>query len=331
MKATNAKAAENRKANAGPPRLIAVGGGKGGVGKTLLCANLSVLLARGGYRVVCIDTDLEGPNLHTFLGIPSPRVSLADFVAERESDLAKLTVETAVPNLQMIAATYGNLACPQPGTNRRAELLAGLRRLECDVVLVDCGAGSHSATVDYFLVGDGGLLVLHPEPTSVENTYSFLRAAFYRRMQAAMRKHEVRARIREAMDQRNERGIRTPLDLLREVESMDPEEGRRFVATMRRFRPRIVVNEVSTAEDVKLGFAVRSVCRKYFGLNADYIGYINRDPVVHESVQRRRLVLDQHPHSDVVIYLHRIARKLMDSLGPPGGGAAQPDSREGRP
>ena len=331
MKATETRVAEKTEATAAAPRLIAVGGGKGGVGKTLLCANLSVLLARGGYRVVSIDTDLEGPNLHTFLGIPPPRVSLADFVAERESDLAKLTVQTAVPNLQMIAATYGNLACAQPGANRRLEMLAGLRRLDCDVVLVDCGAGSHAATIDYFLVGDGGLLVLHPEPTSVENTYSFLRAAFYRRMQAAMRKHEVRDRIREAMDQRNQRGIHTPLDLLREVEAMDPEEGRRFVATMRRFRPRIVVNEVTTAEDVKLGFAVRSVCRKFFGITADYIGYINRDPVVHESVQRRRLVLDEHPHSDVVIYLHRIARKLMDALGPPGARGAQLDSREGPP
>jgi len=273
--------------------------------------------------VVAIDTDLEGANLHTCLGISSPRVSLADFVAERESDLAKLTLETPIANLQMIAATYGNLASAQPGATRRIELLAGLRRLDCDVVFVDCGAGSHPATIDYFLVGDDGLLVLHPEPTSLENSYSFLRAAFYRRMQVAMKKHEVRDRIREAMDQRNQRGIRTPLDLLREVELMDPEEGKRFVATMRRFRPRIVVNEVTTAEDVKLGFAVRSVCRKFFGIDADYIGYINRDTAVHQSILRRRLVLEEHPKRDVVIYLQRIARKLMESLGPPGAPAAR--------
>jgi flagellar biosynthesis protein FlhG len=257
-----------------------------------------------------------------------PRVSLADFVADRESDLAKLAVETQVANLQLIAATDANLASAQPGATRRIELLAGLRRLDCDVVFIDCGAGSHAATIDYFLVGDDGLLVLHPEPTSVENSYSFLRAAFYRRMHVAMKKHEVRDRIREAMDQRNQRGIRTPLDLLREIESMDPEEGRRFVATMRSFRPRIVVNEVATAEDVKLGFAVRSVCRKFFGIDADYIGYINRDELVHQSVLRRRLVLDEHPQSDVAIYLHRIARKLMEGLGAPAPREAGPVSEE---
>ena len=63
-------------------------------------------------------------------------------------------------------------------------------------------------------------------------------------MQLVMQKHDVRERVREAMDQRNVRGIQTPLDLLREVEAMDPEEGRRFAKSMRAFRPRIVVNEV---------------------------------------------------------------------------------------
>jgi len=329
VKATETRAAKKSKGTVPAPRLIAIGGGKGGVGKTLLCANLSAALARSGYRVVAIDTDLEGANLHTCLGIASPRVSLADFVAERESDVGKLTVETRIPNLQLIAATYGNPASAQPGTTRRLELLAGLRRLDCDVVFVDCGAGSHPATVDYFLVGDDGLLVLHPEPTSLENSYAFLRAAFYRRMQVAMKKHEVRDRIREAMDQRNQRGIRTPLDLMREVELMDPEEGRRFVATMRRFHPRIVVNEVSTAEDVKLGFSVRSVCRKFFGIDADYIGYLNRDALVHQSVLRRRLVLEEHPRSDVAIYLKRIARKLAESLGPPGAPAVEGQSDGG--
>ena len=53
-----------------------MGGGKGGVGKTFLAANLSAILARAGARVVAVDTDVEGANLHTWLGVPSPRASL---------------------------------------------------------------------------------------------------------------------------------------------------------------------------------------------------------------------------------------------------------------
>src|SRR5262245_8751225 len=87
------------RASVGPDlRLIPVGGGKGGVGKTFLVANLAAGLARQGYRVVAVDADLEGANLHTCLGVPRPRCSLADFVAHREEDLPKLVIETPFPN-----------------------------------------------------------------------------------------------------------------------------------------------------------------------------------------------------------------------------------------
>jgi flagellar biosynthesis protein FlhG len=290
-----------------------VGGGKGGVGKTFLAANLAASLARSGARVVAVDTDVEGANLHTWLGVASPRASLADFVSGRVTDPLDLVVGTPVPNLGLIAATHGHLAAAQPEPSRRIELLQRLKRLPCDFVFVDCGAGAHPATLDYFLVGDEGLLVLHPEPTSLENAYTFLRAAFYRRMHLVMQKHDVRERVREAMEQRNARGIRTPLDLLREIESMDPEEGRRFVRSMRSFRPRIVVNEVESAEEIKLGFSVRSVCRRFFGIEADYVGYVNRDPAVREAILARRPLVEVRPKSDAAVYVQRIARKLAEA------------------
>ncbi|MBW1883135.1 MAG: P-loop NTPase [Deltaproteobacteria bacterium] len=312
----------NRPGNPGA-RLLAVGGGKGGVGKTFIAANLATALARLGKRVVIVDADLEGPNLHTCLGVSTPRHSLADFVAEREEDLGKLLVDTSIPNLKLIAATQGNLADAQPSHLRRVRLLRGLRQLDADLVLLDLGAGAHASVLDYFLVSDDGILVLQPEPTSVENAYTFLRAAFYRRMRLAMVGHGVRQLVTMAMDQRNERGIRTPLDLLREVERADSAEARRFAETMRIFRPRIVVNSVRTAEDVKLGFAVTSVCKKYFGIEAEYLGYVNYDDAARRSVSERRPVVDISNGADVSIYLQRIARKL---LGLPSASSASTSS-----
>ena len=292
------------------------------MGKTFLSANLAAALAELGFTVAAVDTDLEGANLHTWLGVASPRVSLAEFVAGREGDLTKLLVETPFPRISLIAATHANLERAQPTGERRTALLRGLRQLPADFVVVDCGAGDLRAVVDYILAGDEGVLLVHPEPTSVENAYGFLRAAFYRRMQLSMMDRAVRDRIREAMDQRNERGIRTPLDLMREVQSIDSEEGQRFVEAMRSFRPRIVVNEVQTAEDVKLGFAVRSVCRKYFGIEADYAGYVNRDDSVRKSVLSRRPVVQTHPRSDASVYLRRIAQKLAEPVESGGGGSS---------
>ena len=313
-----------------PPCLIALGGGKGGVGKTLLAANLASALAGSGQRVVAVDMDLEGANLHTCLGAPLPPISLGDFVAEREEDLGKLALDTPIANLRLVAGTHANLAEAQPGHLRRVRLIRALRQLDADYVVLDLGAGVHPASLDYFLVADRGLLVLTPEPTSVENAYTFLRAAFYRRLRLAMVGHGVRKLVGQAMDQRNERGIRTPLDLLREIEALDPLEGARFVEAMRELRPQLIVNGVRTAQDIKLGFAVSKVCHRYFGVQADYLGYVNHDEAVRQSILARRPVTEFAPKSDAAIYLQRIVRKLIGSRAeaasaiPDGSNAARP-------
>ena len=196
-------------------RVIPFGGGKGGVGKTFLVANLATALARQGHRVVAVDGDLEGANLHTCLGVTRPRASLADYVAHREDDLEKLLLDTHLPNLSLIAATSSHLAIAQPSHARRVQLLRALRALPAEFVLLDLGAGMHPAVMDYFMVGENGVVVISPEPTSVENAYAFIRAAFYRRLRLAMVSHDVRRLVTLAMDERNERGIRTPIDLLR--------------------------------------------------------------------------------------------------------------------
>jgi flagellar biosynthesis protein FlhG len=93
---------------------------------------------------------------------------------------------------------------------------------------------------------------------------------------------------------------------------------------MRVFRPRVIVNGVRTAEDVKLGFAISSVCKKYFGVEAEYLGYVNYDDEARQSVSMRRPIVDLRPDTDVSIYLQRIARKL---LGLPSAGTAAAKSK----
>jgi flagellar biosynthesis protein FlhG len=236
---------------------------------------------------------------------------MAEYAAEREEDVRKLLEETPIPNLRLIAATRPNLANPQPSHALRVRFVRALRTLDTDFVFIDLGAGSDSTVMDYFMVCDDGVVVIAPEPTSVENAYAFMRAAFYRRLKLAMLSNDVRKVIGLAMDERNERGIRTPLDLLREVKAIDSDEAHRFVEVMRAFRPRIVVNEVRSAEDIRLGFSVRSVCRKYFAIDAEYLGYVNHDAAARASVRARRPLVDSDPRSDAAVYLARIARKLI--------------------
>lgn len=295
-----------------PPRILPVGGGKGGVGKSFLAANLAVSIARTGQRVVAVDCDLEGANLHTLLGLRRPLHSFAEFVAGRELDPRKLAESTPIENLRLISGTGVDLGRAQPEQAQRLDFLASLRQMDADFVILDLGAGSSTSVLDYFMVADDGLVVVAPEPTAVENAYTFMRAAFYRRLRLAMVTPEVRRLVSIAMDQRNESGIRSPWELLREVERLGTAEGAHLGSVMSGFRPRLVINGVRSTEDIRLGFSIRTLCKKVYAIDCEYLGYVSFDERAREAVRACRPIVEAAPDSNAAVYLRRIARKLAE-------------------
>ena len=289
-----------------------MGGGKGGIGKSFLVANLATVAARSGRRVILIDADLGGANLHTCLGVRAgERISLSDYFEDRVVDLEKVAIETPIPGLRLILGALGHTGKAETTQEQRASLLKAVRRLPADLVIFDLAAGTDRSTIDFFLEADDGFVVTTPEPTAIENAYAFLRAAFYRRLATALSESNVRELIRVAMDQRNERGIRTPGDLLAAIEQIDHGEAERFRRVLDGFKPHLVVNQVRDTEEVKMGFSITSVCKKYFGIDIDYAGYICFDDNVWRSVKDRRPLVLAYPTSDGALYVRRIVKKLL--------------------
>src|SRR5437016_1489224 len=85
------------------PQVVAIGGGKGGIGKSLLTANLGIFLATLGKKVIVVDAALGMPNLHLFCGVPRPSRTLAECLVEHGPRLADLAVSTPVPGMRLIA------------------------------------------------------------------------------------------------------------------------------------------------------------------------------------------------------------------------------------
>ena len=70
--------------------IIPVASGKGGVGKTFIAANLAIALAEMGHRVIAVDLDLGGSNLHSFLGLSNRHPGIGDFLKARTAELDEL-------------------------------------------------------------------------------------------------------------------------------------------------------------------------------------------------------------------------------------------------
>src|SRR5258708_33697890 len=84
------------------PRVVAIGGGKGGVGKSLVAANVGIFLATLGKRVVLVDAAFGAANLHIFAGVPRPSRSLAEGLVPGGPRLAGLAVPTHVPGVELL-------------------------------------------------------------------------------------------------------------------------------------------------------------------------------------------------------------------------------------
>ena len=298
---------------AAKPKMIwTIGGGKGGSGKSFITANMGICLAQNGMNVVLVDADLGGANLHTFLGVQPPEFSISDFIQKRLSHLHEALIPTSVPNLQLLNGAQDLLTASDAKSPQRRRLLKSILQLESDTILVDLGAGNANHILDFFLMSDGGILVVTPEPTSIENTYRFLKSAFYRRVRGAVTSSAARTLIDGAMDRKNEMGIQTPSDLIEAVGRISREEAERVAEEVDGFHSNLILNQVRTKKDVDVGFSVRSACKQYFGIQLHYLGYVVYDQDVGNSVRRRRPLVLENPRSKAAQCVAEIASKLAD-------------------
>ncbi len=306
-----APAAEARPVPEAPRRrIVAIGGGKGGIGKSLVSVALAIELVRRGLRVVLVDCDLGGANLHSLLGMSYPKETLSDFVLRRVPSLGELVVATPVTGLGLISGARNAIQVANPMYQQKMRLMRALQRIDCDAAVLDLGAGTHYNVVDFFLLADNGVLVVVPEPTSVENAYRFLKAAFLRRVKAA----DATLGIREILQEVTRTGGQRPLmpaEVIRAVAERDGEAGAALEREMASFRPLLIVNQVREAADLTIGDGMCEAARRLFGVDLTYLGHVRHHEQVWRAVRAREPVYFERTGTPLAADLAAVGARLV--------------------
>lgn len=156
-------------------RVLAVTGGKGGVGKTNVAVNLSLALCEGGARVLLLDGDLGLANVDLLLGL-SPQYTL-QHVFDRRATLPEIIIEGPL-GLRILPGGMGLPELANLSTLDIVRLLGLLRTLERehDIMVIDTAAGIGQLVTRFALAADDIVLVAMPEPTSMVDAYGMMKA-----------------------------------------------------------------------------------------------------------------------------------------------------------
>ena len=297
-------------------RIIPVASGKGGVGKSLVSANLGVAFAKAGQRVVVADLDLGASNLHLVLGQQSPKKGIGTFLSNTRTNFADVITETDVPGLRFIP---GDTEIPGLANLKVLQLKALVRRLialqsNTDILIVDLGAGTHQSILDFFLLSNQGIIVTAPAVTAVLNSYVFLKNAVFRLMFTSIKKNSRARTYLEKLrkDSSNIQKLYIPR-LLPEIQRIDKTSYKAFSSRLERLRPRLIMNMVTDPKDADVAMKIRRSCEEYLDLKIEHLGIMYRDVLQDISLASRLPITLYKPQSVLSQAMFRIAEKILQT------------------
>ncbi len=295
------------------PRIWAVGGGKGGVGKSTISTLLAYWLARTGNRTILMDVDLGGANLHTLMGIKSPPRTLNDFVTKRYDSLEEVCIDTEVENLRLICGASDVLTLANPHVAQKTKIIHNISKLDAEYVVLDLGAGTSFNVLDFFLMAHKKIVVLSPQPISIQNAYAFVRNAVFRRLsRLSSQQPALQALIKTAMDANNELKVRTIRDLLQVVEDI---KGKDVMVGLQKkineIRPDMITNMVTNPKDKNASRVIELVAEKYLMIQPANLGGVVYDRQINTVVSEMIPLTSLVQSSDAFANVYEITMKLM--------------------
>ena len=290
-------------------KIYPIGGGKGGVGKSFITASLGALIAKWGKKVVIIDLDLGASNLHTMLGMQSPSIGLNSFLNKTIHDLESAAVSTSIPNLFLISSFHCYMEIANLYYAHKVKIIDAIKRLPFDYVFLDLGPGTNFNMLDFFLTSKEGILICTPEPTSIENSFRFIKTIYYRKLKQMIKKHIFNSLQKDFSEDAVKPGT-TPSDIIEIALKHDPEKEGHLRSQLSKFKFKFIFNQFRNNLDATLGNQFETICNRHFYSFFEFLGYVSFDGRIQDAIFSKTLYVHRYPHTQSAADLKNIAAKI---------------------
>ncbi|GMO26888.1 MAG: P-loop NTPase [Termitinemataceae bacterium] len=293
-------------------RVIPIASGKGGVGKSLVAANLAVAFAQSGKKVVLADLDLGASNLHLIIGHTKLGGSLGAFLNNPKIDFSSLIADTDIPNLRFIPGDAEIPGTANLKVSQRNMLIRKLLSIEADILIIDLGAGTHQSILEFFLISGRGIVVSSPAVTATLNAYVFLKNTVFRLMYSSFKKGSIAFEYLDEL-RKDSNGLKMLYlpKMLEEIEKRDPTSTVKFKNALSHFRPRLIINMLDDPKDVDVAMKIRRSCENYLSVQIEHLGVMYRDSIQDVSLQSRLPIVLYKPGAVLSQAIYRIADKIL--------------------
>ena len=255
-------------------KTVAVGGGKGGVGKTIFAVNLAVVLSQMLKDVTLFDGDIGNCNCNTLLGITRVNNSLEEYL-RKECSLHEILVSTAFPGLRLVCGAQNKVDALLPAEMPR--LLSDLRRIKADCLVLDLGAGVSDETLDLYRMAEEKIVIVTPQVTSLQNAYGFVKSAFFHDLQ-------TNGSLAELLDRVGSDTLKLHA-LIDSLENRHPDR-QAFATVLARQSFKIVGNMVDDDKDLRIIQNLQKVVGQYLRIDNRVLGTIGTSEDIRNSINR---------------------------------------------
>ncbi|MBN2322264.1 MAG: P-loop NTPase [Spirochaetes bacterium] len=299
-------------------KIIPIASGKGGVGKTVLAANLALALADGGRKTIAVDLDLGGSNLHTCLGIKNINPGVGNLLADKSLRFKDLLLRTRYHNLMFVPGDVLVPGLSEIIHVQRKRIVKQLLSIDADYLILDLGSGTSDAVLDFFLVSNCGILVTTPQPTAVTNAYGFFKNLVFRFLRRALSGNKkVSEYLISLGSERAPQSSPTVPQILSRLNKIDKGKAQAAQDYLSMLHPKLVINFSHSPDDTDAGLKIRDLCKKNLNIDMECIGLIGHNGAVDKSVADRVPLLRFEPDSVAALQIGRIAGRILSEPGFP--------------